>query len=220
VPFFTEQMEMLANELITSKQERAAFVSDVRQESHKIIADAQTFMRAVGTEHKAMASRLHKEMTTYEQQRVRTAKARQQRNREQIKNARKELLDMLAQNCRQRHQHIAQFRKDLSSDLRQAAKIWQRVAQVSATPNAGSKGKGKATSSATATNPSAKGVETAKSPDLGRNPPESKPAAGAAAQGGHQKPAEAGHSQDHGRNQTTESKKTQDASHGNQGKSK
>lgn len=193
--FFTEQMEVLANELLTSRHDRAAFVSSVQERSHKLLADAQTFMHILGQEHGAMAERLRSDLAANGQERVRLTKAQRQQNREQHQSMRAGLQEMLAHTRSQRQQHIAELRtecrraqKDLISDLRQAAQVWQRMFQACEPTNNGHKSKRKVTASATASQarPPVKAVETSHPQDHGRgDSTESTHPTHAAPHGGH-----------------------------------
>ncbi len=154
--FFSEHMEMLANELLTSRQERTAFVGEVQQRSHKVLADAQTFVRVLGQEHEAMSERLRSDLVANGRERLRTVKTLREQNRQQQKNTRKDLKSMLAQTRRDRLQRVAVLRtecraaqKDLAKDLKQAAQVWRRMFQASAPTNGAHKGKAKAVASVT-----------------------------------------------------------------------
>lgn len=169
---FTEQMEMLTNELLTSRKDRDAFVTDVQQRSHKIVADAQTFVHVLGQEHGVMAERLRKDLATNSQERLSAVKAQRQQNREHHQAMRKSMQEAQAQTRRQRQQHVAELRaecqtvqKDLASDLRQAAQVWQRMFHAVAKTNGDHKGKVTVTIGQTATgaSPPVKAGETAKS---------------------------------------------------------
>ena len=143
--FFTEQMEMLTNELLTSRQERADFVSNAQQQTHKFLADAQTFVQVLGQEHESMAAQLRNELATGRHERSGQVKAQRQQNREHLQSLRKGLKDMLSQTRRQRQQHLAETRtefraaqQELASDLRQAAQTWHQMFQTRAAATKGS----------------------------------------------------------------------------------
>lgn len=183
---FTEQMEMLTNELLTSRQERASFVSDVQEGAHKLLADAQTFMHTVSQEHGAMAKELRTELATNSKERLQVVKTLRQQNREHFQSMRKGMRELLTQTRRQRQQHVAELRtecrtaqKDLASDLRQAARVWQRMFQVGVATNGTHKGEVKVTASAKVAqvSPPAKVESTSKPLEHGHRPaPAAKPA--------------------------------------------
>lgn len=238
--FFTEQMETLTHELLKSRPERKAFVGDVKQRSHKLLADAQTFMRVLGQDHVAMAEHLRSELTANLQERLRTVQAERQQNREHFQTMRKEMQATLAQTRLQRKQHVATLltecrtaQKDLAGDLKQAAKVWAQMFQVGAATNGGLKGKAKVTAGATVTPaaPVVKAKETAIPAEPVRMPTaeakEPTPAAssgGHKGMGGHASPApkveETGKHQEHGRGHAAETKEPTHGNHGNQGKTK
>lgn len=205
--FFTEQMEMLTNELLTSRRARVAFVHDVELQSHTIVAEAQAFMQNLTKEQKANAVRLRAELLTHDKERQSASKTQRQQNREHIKTARKGLLDMLAQNRSQRTQTVAKMRKDLASDFKQAGQVWQRMLNVGATTNGVVKGKVKVTAGATVSHAAAH-VE-AKPHEQARHQPTAAPVKAEETT----KPMEHGHASEH-------KKPVHDATHGNHGKPK
>lgn len=174
---FTEEMETLTGELLTSRQDRAAFVTDMQERSKKIVADAQTFVRVLGQEHKVMAEDLRKELVTNLKERSSTVKAQRQQNREHHQTMSKGLQETLTQTHRERQKCVAELRtefqtvqKAVASDLQQAAQVWQKMFHTAATTNGGHKGKGKGkvtigVSAAALVNPPVKATEPAKTPN-------------------------------------------------------
>lgn len=172
--FFTEQMESLTNELLTSRQERDAYVTDVQEQAHKVLADARTFMHVLIQEHGCMTEQLRTELAADVKERQGEVKAQREQNRKNSQSMRKALLEMLAQTRRQCKEHVAELRvechttqKDLSADLRQAAKVWQRTFQACATTNGAKKDKVTVTTGATVTQalPAVKAQEPGKRQD-------------------------------------------------------
>ncbi len=137
MPFFTEQMEMLTNELRTSTRERAAFVTQVQDVTHKHLAEAQTFLRTLAQEHGAMAEHLRHVLTKDREEQCAAAKKLRKKYRDELKGMRKELQQLLKLTRDQRQQQLTETRAEFRtareavvSDLRQAAQVWRQRSQT------------------------------------------------------------------------------------------
>ena len=140
MPFFTEAMEMLTNELRASNRERASFVGHVQEATHKHLADAQSFLHTVAEEHGAMAENLRDTLATNRHQQAAEVQDLRRKFREDLLAMRKGLQEDLARTRQHRQQNLAEKRsefqaaqKDLASDLRQASKVWSQLSQTRAT---------------------------------------------------------------------------------------
>ena len=140
MPFFTEQMEMLTNELQTSTRERASFVSHVQDLTHKHLAEAQTFLHTLAQEHGAMAEQLRNTLATDRHEKSAAVEALRQQHRDEHQGMRKGLQEMLRRTRQQRQRHLAEKRKEfaaarteLARDLCQAAQVWRQMAHARAT---------------------------------------------------------------------------------------
>jgi hypothetical protein len=198
VALFTEQMETLTNELRTSRRERDAFVVNVRQRAHTILADAQAFIHAVGERHAAMAERLKEDLAAGEEERTSAAKARRQQNRQRQQTVRAELQESLAQTRVQRQQHVAELRADFRAahaevpcDLRQAAGVWQSLLRGSTKSNGRHAAKATETAAAATRDHARNHAADAKEPNkvaahAGKHPKEKEPHhSGTATHGAH-----------------------------------
>lgn len=195
--FFTEQMEMLTNQLNTSRQERDAFVGDLRQQSSALMADARTFIQGLGQERAAMAAGLRTDLAAAVGVRAHEVKAQRQQNREQRQTMRDGLQETLAQTRRQRREHFAELRiecrtalKELACDLRQAGQAWQRAFQVGASTHGGTKVKVTASAAAAQARPSCNAEKPGNSQGHARNhAAKSKEPTHAATNGSHREKA-------------------------------
>jgi len=145
-------MEMLTNELRTSTRERANFVGQVQDETHKLLADVQPFLRALAQEHKAMAEHLRDVLATNRQENCASVNTLRQKFRDEMQGMRESLQELLKLTREQRQQELAETRiefratrETVANDLRNAAQVWRQRSHTRASrpglSHAGAKGK-------------------------------------------------------------------------------
>lgn len=149
MPFFTDQMAMLTNELQIATRERAAFVGHVQDLTHKHLAEAQTFLHGLAEEHEARAAGLRESLATNRHEQSAALHALRQRNREELRGMREGLQALLARTRQERQDNLARKRnefhaaqQELARDLRQAAQVWRQLEQTRATAPQGGRPRG------------------------------------------------------------------------------
>lgn len=131
---FTEHMQILTDQLRSSRQERGAKVTVIRNETAKFITDAQSLLKKMSSDIRTSAEQLKTKLEADRRRESEQLQAQRAANRQCRSESRKQVQEMLGRERSERqdkiHQMITGFQEiqqKLSSDLQEAGRVWRQA---------------------------------------------------------------------------------------------